>query len=195
MTDARMTGLAAQALNMAKRDMEQRSDFNFLIASYHEGDGLHRMSKVEAMLIERLGESWLNSGAAKDFGFGIIKLYTVMHPPDAIVLVTPVNMFKTTKAFDKLPVTDQAQIIEAGHDRHHEAVREGLMTISDALMANVQTVERVCVYTLERAADARPEVRMFNQSEFRGRAKFYGGNSLDIMKELLDLGDRLTRRD
>ena len=63
-TDAQMEGLAAQAANLAKKDMEQKEGgFHFLLASYHDVDKqLHRMTKIEDLMVEKLGEEWLNHG-------------------------------------------------------------------------------------------------------------------------------------
>ena len=61
MTDQILEGIAAQAFNMARLELERRK-FNFLLASYHESDGkkLYRMSKIEAFIVQQLGEGWLN---------------------------------------------------------------------------------------------------------------------------------------
>ncbi len=82
MTDQEMLGLAAQALNMAKRDLEA-GNFNFLLAGYFEGEALHRMKKVEELILKHLGENWLNSGQTKDVGFGVMRTAVDLMPPHA----------------------------------------------------------------------------------------------------------------
>jgi hypothetical protein len=183
MIDSELSGLAMQALNMAKRDLEQ-GEFNFLLASYFEQEGLKRMRRLEAAVIARLGGGWLDSGKAKDFGFGLIKLATKVHPPDAIALVTLSNMFRPTPALEKLGRKQALAILNAGHDRHHRAVQEGLLMIEDALTANSQTAERVCLVTqhlMPRLAGGRgfdfegqPKIGFMPQANFEGRTKFYG---------------------
>ena len=50
MTDPELQGIAAQAHNMAKRDL-QLGQFNFLVAAYCAGERLHRMRQVEALIV------------------------------------------------------------------------------------------------------------------------------------------------
>jgi hypothetical protein len=183
LTDAELQGLAAQALNLARRDYE-RKNFNFLLASYHQGTALHRMTKVEALIIEKLGEDWLNSGRKKDIGMGLMALATHYKPPDAIMFVTAANMFRQTAKFDKLSRAEQDKIIQAGHDRHHEGVKQGLFELVDSMVSVAQTPERVCNYMLEMKRDAVPVVHFFDQSEFDGRLKMYGRDINKLRREL-----------
>jgi hypothetical protein len=176
MTDAQLEGIAAQALNMAKRDMERRS-FNFLLASCHDGAGLYRMSKVEALIIERLGEDWLNHGETKDAGFRVLRKAVDLMPPEAVVFVTATNAFKPTAKLQALTKAEQTKLLNGGHSRHHQAVKEGLLEIADSLTATVQTPERVCWYvqTVDHGwLVGKPEVRFASQAEFDGRLKMFG---------------------
>jgi hypothetical protein len=179
MTDAQLQGIGAQALNMAKRDIEQGS-FNFLLASYHECDEtkLHRMPDVEALIIERLGKDWLNDGRAKDIGFRLLRMAVDLMPPDAVVFVTLCNSFGPTAKFHELTPAQQTELIEAGHNRHHQAVKEGLMDRYDILLATVQTPERVCMYrqVLDERGEfsGKPETRCGPQKGFGGRLKMFG---------------------
>lgn len=175
MTDAELKGIAAQALNLAKLDRE-RGQFNFLLASYHEGEGLHRMTKIEATIIQMLGEEWMNSGARKDIGFGIIRLATAILPPDALVFVTAANGFAPTAKFHALPLDQQKALIDAGHDRHHEAAKEGFFELHDIWAVVAQTAERVCLYEQANEPDAKPHCRFCPQDEFGGRMKVYGAD-------------------
>jgi hypothetical protein len=182
MTDAELQGITAQALNMAKRDI-QRGKFNFLLAAYHAGEGLHRMTKIEATVVERLGEEWLNRGGTKDFGFLLIQFAVAMKPPDAVVWVTAANMFKPTPALAELSIEEQKRLLDSTHDRHHQAVKEGLLTLADVLTAVGQTAESVCHYVLEKNAD-QPTVQFFPQADFAGRMKMYGHDPLTLLTEL-----------
>jgi hypothetical protein len=181
MTDEELKGIAAQALNMAKRDLE-RKRFNFLLAVYHERDThkLHRMEKVEKFIISKLGENWLNQGKTKDLGFGLIRGAVNFMPPDAVVFVTVCNMFTPTEKFNKLPVAEKKKLMDEGHDRHHEAVREGLLTLSDALLAMAQTPQRICIYQQaisEKEFIGQPETKFMPQEDFGGRLKMFGKES------------------
>jgi hypothetical protein len=92
-------------------------------------------------------------------------------------MVTAANCFKQTKAFDTLSPQEQQAIWDAGHDRHHEAVKEGLFSIHDAMVAMAQNPQRVCWYTQPvhhgRFID-KPEVRFCDQRDLEGRLKMYG---------------------
>jgi hypothetical protein len=186
MIDSELSGLAMQGLNMAKRDLEQEGAraFNFLLASHFDNEGLKRMRKLERVVIEKLGANWLNSGRTKDIGFGLVKMATALAPPDALVLVTVCNMFQPTEALKKLGKKQAMALLNAGHDRHHRAVGEGLLTVVDALVATAQTAERVCLTTqhlMPRLAggrgfdfDGQPKIGFMPQTNFEGRTKFYG---------------------
>ncbi len=164
---------------MAKRDLEQRR-FNFLLAVYHESDvpPLHRMTEVEALIIERLGENWLNSGRTKDIGFYLMRLAVALQPPDAVVFASGGNRFKATEKFHALPGAAQHALLNSSHDRQHEAVKEGLLTLNDALSVVVQTPERVCQYVQDISPRgqplAPPDAVCFPQSDFGGRMKMFG---------------------
>ena len=182
LTDAELQGIAAQALNMAKLDME-RGKLNFLLASYYEGEipPLHRMDRIEALIIQRLGENWLNSGRTKDIGFKTLRIAVDLLPPDAVVFVTFNNGFSFGAKFHELPPAQQKEVfnelIRAGHDRHHQAVKEGLLDVCDVLLATVQTPERVCIYqqSLDRRGEfsGKPQTRFMRQQDLGGRLKMF----------------------
>lgn len=179
MTDKQLEGLGAQAANMAKRDMEQREGgFHFLLATYHDEDKqLHRMTRIEALIVERLGENWLNNGRAKDIGFGVLRIAIDHLPPDAVIFATIVNRFTPTAAFRQLSHEQQTELLDSPHNRHHEAVREGLLEVCDALTATVQTPSRVCFYWQNFAHGqpvGKPETTFANQDQFDGRLKMFG---------------------
>jgi hypothetical protein len=177
MTDAALQGIAAQALNMAKRDIE-KGIFNFLLASYNEGDGLHRMAKVESVIIERLGENWLGDWQRKAAAFGVLRAATDMMPSDALVFVTAGNGFAATPKFWALPEEKQEALRAAGHERHHSAVAAGLLTVSDVLIAVAQTPERVCIYKQNvnelHQLTGPPQTSFSFQHEFEGILKMFG---------------------
>jgi len=180
MTDAELQGIAAQSLNMAKRDLG-RGGFNFLLAAYNLCDQppLHRMDKIEALVIERLGENWLNNGRTKDIGFAVLRQCIDTLPPDAVVVVTMCNGFSLTAKAQELSRAELMKLVnDSNHDRHHEAVKEGLMEVCDVLLATVQTRERVCMYQqrLDRRGEflGKPDTKCFPQEGFEGRLKMFG---------------------
>jgi hypothetical protein len=178
MTDAQLEGLGAQACNIAKRDLE-RGTFNFLLASYNEADErrLFRMTKIEALILERLGEDWLNSGRTKDIGFGLLRTCVNLIPPDALIFASVTNQFNPTEKFDQLTPAQKAEVLNGGHDRQHEAVAEGILSVHDVLTVLVQTPEKVCLYCqpLERGRpDGRAQCEVFPQTGFGGRMKMFG---------------------
>ena len=182
MTDAELQGISAQALNMAKRDLD-RGNFNFLLAVYHQADEqkLHRMVKVEELIIKKMGEEWLNDGLRKDIGFRIIREAVDWMPPEAVVFVTACNMFTPTEKLSKLPVEERRKLLDGGHDRHHEAVQTGLLAIGEGLLAIAQTPERVCMYQqkVEKLTfTGHPETKFFPQADFGGRMKMFGKEEL-----------------
>lgn len=175
MTDQELEGIARAALNMAKRDWEAGT-FHCVLASYHAGEGLRRLKRIEDFLAESLGEDWLNSGRAKDGAFSVIRLGLRQMPADAFVVVTGANYFRPTAKLLADPALAE-EIAAGGADRCHEAVGEGLLTMRDAFTAVAQTRERVCVRTqVIGGGDSLepPETHFVPQSEFGGRLKLYG---------------------
>jgi hypothetical protein len=178
MTDAQLEGIAAQALNLARLDLE-RGKFNFLVACYHDGRGLHRMSTLESDINAKLGEGWLNSGETKDAAFGLFRFCVDILPPDAFIFVSVGNEFRPTAKLLALDEAKRLEIIGAGHDRHHRAVAEGLMTVRDVLQAVAQTPTQVCLRRQPctprgMSLDEPPTTRMMPQDRFSGRLKMYG---------------------
>jgi hypothetical protein len=177
MTDAELQGITLQALNMAKREMEQKGEFSGLLANYFVGEAVHRMTVVESWIQENLGKDWLSHGAKKEAAFEALRLATTLRPPDAVLFVSAVNLFRSTDALHALPLPEQQALLNAGHERHHRAVEEGLLEIQDALFALAQTPQRICHYTqlLESGHFAGPpDVQFGNPAEFGGRLKLYG---------------------
>lgn len=179
-TDSELKGLAMQGLNMAKRDLEQ-GQLCCVLASYHEGETIHRMRRIEEILVEMLGQDWLNKGHCKEAGFNILRMANREHPCDAIIFVSAINQFRQTEAFKRLSPEQQKFILDAGHDRHHQAVKEGLFEIQDCISALAQTASRVCVYL--QVVDNRhnfegpPQVELFDQRVLQGRLKLFGEES------------------
>ena len=180
MTDDQLKGIAAQALNLIKLEIERQGEFGLFLASWNASDQppLHRMTQIERLLEDKLGRGWLNKPSAKETAFGILRMATEAFPPDALVLVTATNEFRSTAAFKALPEQEQRRIIEAGHDEHHRAAAKGLLTLSDAVTAVVQTPDRVCVCTQildgRKQPDGPPQIQCGPQSQFGGRLKMYG---------------------
>ena len=185
-TKAELQGYAAQALNMALRDIEQTGGFNFLLAVCHSGETppFYRMRKVEELVVEKLGEDWLNSGSTKDIGFDMLRLMVTTLPPEAVVFCTAANAFKGTDKLAALPAAEQLALLRASHDRHHQAAKEGLLELHDTLIALAQTLTLVCQYVQEVDHGkfvGKPDTTFFPQEGFEGRLKLYGGDLDDAL--------------
>lgn len=176
MTDAELHGLAMQALNMARRDVaDPKIEFSFLLGLYHTGEGLYRPKRIEALVVEKLGVDWLNHGGKKDLGFELLRTAVQAMPPEGVIFVTATNRFIPTKKLLSRPVEEQDALHNSGHDKHHEAVKKGLMEMLDGLTAVAQTPERVCLcHVVIARTDLPPEVQFFDQDCFGGRLKMYG---------------------
>jgi hypothetical protein len=172
MTDELMTGLATQAFNMARCDMEQ-GGFTFLVATYHEGEGLHRMAKVENSIALALGTDWLDHGRTKDAAYGLLRTVVQLHPPDAVIFVSGVNSFTPTENFQKLSDAEQLELLNSNHDRHWQEVAKGNLEVCDALMVIVQNAARVCLLK-QTLPDGERDVHFFDQQDFGGRMKMFG---------------------
>lgn len=61
MTDDELTGLARQALNMAGKAYEQTDYGGMVLASCHEGEGIHRMAS-SYLKRDWGGAGWTTSG-------------------------------------------------------------------------------------------------------------------------------------
>jgi hypothetical protein len=174
MTDAELKGLAAQALNMGKKDMRQ-GDFNGLLAVYYSGR-LRRLTSIETLIAERLGADWQNHGKTKDVAFNTLREIVGLMRPDAMIWVAASNMFLPTAKLKAMGRETCEELAKEGHDRHHEAVKEGLFSIQDALVAVVQTSTRVCLYQQPYSRSGfmgQPQVSLFDQDHFGGRMKLY----------------------
>src|SRR5215813_11673518 len=103
MTDPELQGLAAQALNMARRDIEQKGALQGLLAMYYEGQGLHRLTMVEELLAKQLGVDWMDHDRKKAIGFDVMRHATEQMHPDAVAVAVAINRFEPTaklKAMD-----------------------------------------------------------------------------------------------
>jgi hypothetical protein len=185
LTDAVLEGIAAQALNMVKRDMEQ-GEFHFLLGCYHEdpvnpaNGGFHRMTRCEEMIITMLGANWLDDEERKDAGFDVLRFATKMLPPDAVVIVTACDRFGPGERYNTLTEAQKKVLALGPHDQHHKAVRDGYLAISEAILAVVQTEERVCLCgqdLVNGKPEGPPHASFVPQKEFSGRLKMYGRKS------------------
>ncbi len=179
MTDRELLGAARQTLNMARTDWElQGWPSSMVIASYHAADAppLHRMRKIEQLLQDKLGRSWLDDEAKKDHGFYVLRLATAAMPPDAVVIVTPTNMFKSTaKAMASPGLLKRMKTDTPGQRR--QRVAEGLLELVDSVTAVAQTPQRVCTVAqpVRRGVYVgEPTVMFFDQAQFDGRLKMFG---------------------
>ena len=177
MTDAELQGIALQALNIAKTEFEHAGSFGGLLASYHHGSGLHRMTQVEQAIREKVGEDWLDNESKKSHVFSVLRWICRAAPPEAMVFATAVNAFLPTEKLIHMGPEALEKMLDSGHKRHHQAVQEGLLSLQDAFLAVAQTAQRVCLYTqtCERGRFlGQPDVKFFDQDHFDGRLKMYG---------------------
>jgi hypothetical protein len=185
MTDRELEGLAAQALNMARLEIERGNGFGFLLATCHDGRTLYRMERVEQLIAERLGEDWLDHGRKKDRAFGLLRMAVDHIPvkPDAIVIVTAGDQFWPTGKFHALDPETQKKLATnstPAERRRHAA--EGLYTVRDVLQALAQSPERVCIRW--QPVDERgrfidsPRTELFDQENFGGRIKMFGEDQI-----------------
>ena len=192
-TDALLQGMTAQVANMAKTEMRYHHQLNGILAIYQEGEGLHRMRKVERLIEEYEGKAWLNSGRAKDIVFGVLSLAggstglpTGVAAPDAIVIATAGDRFEPTAALLALPPEEQDRIMRTTLPREAPEYFQP----HDVLMVLAQTAERVCVRTQRlRMPGAllvgEPEIRCGPQEGFDGRLKLYGvAPPVEVMETL-----------
>ena len=191
MTDQELLGVARQALNIAKTEYELAGwPAGIVLISWHAGEGVHRMRRIERMLQEKLGERWLSSGPRKAAGFQAIRFAVQLTAPDALAIVTATNMFKPTQKLRAMPPGEQRRLLVAsGHDAHRRMAAQGLLTIVDSMTAAAQTAERVCISIQEidhGEFAGQPETQFFAQNEFEGRLKMYGEMDADDRKEFAE---------
>ena len=189
MTDQELQGLTLQALNMAKRDLAQKTWRSCLLASWHKGEKIHRLEKIERVIEARLGVDWLNSGGTKDVAFGMMRAAVQLLPPDAFVFVTAINRLVPTPKLEALPHDEIVALLKAPHDKHHQAVRDGFFELQDALAATGQTPDRVCLYFQQVGPHAQflgqPEVSFMPLEGFDGRMKLFGKATKNTAPDLL----------
>jgi hypothetical protein len=178
MTDAELQGIALQALNIAKTEFEHAGSFGGLLASYHHGFGLHRMTQVEQAIREKVGEDWLDNESKKSHVFSVLRWICRVAPPEAMVFATAINAFLPTEKLMQREPEAIRKVLNEGHKRHHQAVQEGLLSLQNAFLAVAQTAQRVCLYTqtCERGRFlGKPDVKFFDQDHFDGRLKMFFG--------------------
>lgn len=181
LTEKELEGIARQALNLAQTDRELRGwQTSILLATYYAHDipPLRRMETIEQLLREKLGERWLDSGAGKDAGFGMLRraVGAIPNTPDAVVIVTPTNMFRPTAKMRALPAAQQKRMTSGGHADHHRLAAQGYFEVVDSFTSVAQTPERVCIATQVAGADGAPGVKHMHmlQEHFGGRLKMFG---------------------
>ncbi len=173
MTDQELIGMAAQTANLAKRDGE-RGGLNFvLFVKLSPAHQAKRMEKIEKLIIDNVGEDWLDHDKQKDRGFGVLAILFSILLPEAVALATGTNMYQPTERFDAEPEAERHRIWHGGTDVHTWAVKRGLLEVKDGLGIVAQTPERVCIYN--DVFDGKPpRCEVFDQGEYFGRTKFYG---------------------
>jgi hypothetical protein len=183
LTDQLLKGLAAQVANMAKTELRYRHELNGILASYHEGEGLHRMRKIELMVQGVAGKDWLNHDHAKDMLFAVLRVANLRHAagvtmPDALVIATAGDAYLTNDAYAALSDAERAaleDLLDRGetHRRDHPKYFDTW----ECLSVVSQSADRVCIYhqKFERGLlIGEPKIDFFDQSQFSGRLKLYG---------------------
>ena len=137
------------------------------------------MAMVEREIVQRLGEDWLDNGRTKTIGFQILRLGVDISPPDAVIIGTAINSFKATAKLRAQPVRSRGRCSTRNHDRHHEAVAEGLLEVCDALLVSVQTPEKMLLYTqdFDRGGRAALPTCSYGRRTSRWPAKDLGGQA------------------
>jgi cyclophilin family peptidyl-prolyl cis-trans isomerase len=184
MTDAELQGIAAQAFNMARRQMEQETNFSGLFAVYHHDGGLRRWLMVEQLIVQRMGHDWLNKGHAKTLVFTILRLGVVTTNPEAVVFGSVVNEFPPTSKMRKLSLEKQKELIERVNRDPHLIAAQGFAEMRAALMILAQTADRVCMYTKPLGIEEPASTKMSDQQDFGGRMKLYGFTEEQVLQEL-----------
>jgi hypothetical protein len=178
MTDEELKGIAAQSLNLAIKEIEETNRLGGIFASYFRGEGLRRMRKIEALLVELLGPEWLDDRAKKYAAFNVMREATILIPPDAMVFVSAVNAYQATDKMIALGEKEARRLTAEWPENRDQLLRDGLMSYHDCIMSLVQTRERFCTYTQEYDEDKNPlgapKVFFGDQKEFDGNLKLYG---------------------
>jgi hypothetical protein len=183
MTDEKLKFLAKQCAAMAKTELRTKGEINCILVSYHQDCGLHRMRKVEKLIVELAGEGWLNSPARKERAFGILCAANALSPvpPEAMVIVTVADQWVGNEAFAALPPEEQQRIYEENpRNRLYFAPR-------DVVIATAQTPERLCMYWQRLQGTlliGEPHADFFNQAEFSGNLKVYGDPPPELLEAL-----------
>jgi hypothetical protein len=175
-TQQELEGIARQALNMARTASDQnRWETSIVLASYHEADGrLHRMEKVERLLLEKLGPGWLGDEGRKDVGFSVIREGVDYMPPDAIVIVAPADFYRPAAKMLALPEGEQRRLFQRSYENRRQMIDDGLLKCIDSFNAVAQTPELVIVCNQAADGETAPESHCFAQDEFDGRWKMFG---------------------
>jgi len=186
MTDQELEGFAAQAFNLARTEWKRKGEFNWLLASFHHGSGLHRMTKVEALVIQMAGEDWLNDPERQAQVGYVLRVATCLMPPDAIAVVSVADAWQLTDAFNALPKKDQNKILNGPREARNSAIALGLLTVEEVLVCMAQTPSRACRYQrrLDELNDAKPTVDFGEMAQLHGRFKFF--EEVEIPPEMVE---------
>ena len=181
MTDQELLGAARQTLNMARTDWElQGWPTSMVIASYHATDvpPLHRMRKIEQLLQDKLGRGWLDDEAKKDHGFYVLRLATAAMPPDAVVIATPTDLFRTTAKAMANPGLLTRMKTEHSPEQRCQRCAGGLAGVGGSPSRPWRrTPQRVCTVAqpVRRGVYVgEPTVTYWPQAQFDGRMKMFG---------------------
>lgn len=180
MTEQELKGVAFQALNLARADRTTRGwKTSIVLAIYYKTDKtpLTRMESVEELLLEKLGKGWLSDGRKKDMAFQLLRRAIDKFPktPDAVIIVTPADMYMPTAKMLELSMEEQKRLADLGASARPRLVREGLYDVIDSYTALAQTPE--LVMTVNQAADdeTAPVTRCGPLNSLTGRLKMFGG--------------------
>jgi hypothetical protein len=180
-TDERLTFYAKQSLAIAKTELRVRKQLGGVLVAYRANFGLHRLTKVEGLFRELAGEAWLNDGGMKQAICETIRALNRVVPVEAMGMVTAVNMYVETDGYRALPVEERERVKDADWKNPR------YFTASEALVANLQTAERVCLYIQPFRGGllvGDPNVKVESQEDFAGRMRFYGDAPPEMVEHL-----------
>jgi hypothetical protein len=176
-TDDQLRVWAQVVANMTKNELRNTGTCHGILAVVHDAHVM-RMRDMERTICKLAGEDWLNSNQAKAAVFEVVRMATAQDPPDAVCFSCVINDYEETEAFRALPEAEKIRIMKRASGA--DLVRQGWSVGPfDAVMANVQTPERVCIYIQrydpkERMFLGEPRVHCMPQEDMSGRMKAWG---------------------
>jgi hypothetical protein len=192
-TDEQLQTVARVVANMARNELRNTGNLpNGIFASVHDGAKIFRMRRLERAIAELAGEYWLNDSRAKAAAFTVIREATKKAgvwpendapKPDAVAFASVVNKWEETPAMLALSAAERRAIWDDLGDPNsltttRDLGERGMLAARDAVAVNVQSPERVCLWTQYYDADERmflgePEILLLDLDEWEGSMQFW----------------------